>query len=81
MDNLWISFLKFFLTPDQICVIIDVWNFTRVGRIARVDFSEFRYCTIGAHAPKFGTEFWHCGAECASTLKNIQAGGILQKNW
>ena len=48
VEILWISFFKFFLTPDQIRVIIDLGTEPGTLRETHVDFSEFRYCTAGA---------------------------------
>ena len=53
------------MTSENFCGIIDLR--TEPARLAytRVDFTEFRYCTIGARVISFCTEFWHCGAERA----------------
>ena len=48
MDKFFQIFLNFFLTPDQIRVIIDLGTEPGTLRETHVDFSEFRYCTAGA---------------------------------
>jgi hypothetical protein len=53
------------LTSGKIRVIIDLGTEPAWVAYTRVDFTEFRYCTIGARVISFCTEFWHCGAERA----------------